>query len=215
MAAELEARGGEGARADIERSLKTIAEREDAGYITEAMVEHRLRLLGLLRAPSKGSTIAKPAGLNAQSVDRGVPFEPALAKLPASAPVVERGALRGRAVLTAHGEATEIVNGHEKPLRASFRVGLELENLSAKKLALELPTIEGRAGYPISRWYELSGDGRPWDGSLAAGEKKVINIIGYLADHVKPGTDLEARVHVQSLVFETKTKARRRWNKPE
>src|SRR5262245_7787279 len=49
MAAELRARPGSEALAAIDKSLRTIAEREAAGYVTEAMIEHRLRLLDVDR----------------------------------------------------------------------------------------------------------------------------------------------------------------------
>src|SRR5262249_29680367 len=49
MVAELRDEGGPEAIRSIDDSLRTIAEREDAGYITERMVQHRLRLLGLAK----------------------------------------------------------------------------------------------------------------------------------------------------------------------
>src|SRR5512134_492570 len=49
MAAELRTGKADDASSAIERSLATISEREAAGYITERMVLHRLRLLDLER----------------------------------------------------------------------------------------------------------------------------------------------------------------------
>src|SRR5262245_4411294 len=43
MAAEVRAQGGEPGLRAIDESLATISERERGGYITEAMIEHRLR----------------------------------------------------------------------------------------------------------------------------------------------------------------------------
>jgi hypothetical protein len=43
-------------------------------------------------------------------------------------PVEDDTGLRVEGEMAAHGQATEVVRSHEKLLRASFRIGLEIEN---------------------------------------------------------------------------------------
>jgi hypothetical protein len=202
MTAELRDEGGEPALREIENTLEIIAAREDGGYVTEAMVEHRLRLLGL-----RGDLLgASPSG------DRGVPMRRAPSL---RTPVVEGGSLRVRVELSAHGEATEIVRGHAKRLRPSFRLGMEIENVTAATVTVEAPTLEAREGFPVSRWYLVGGDGRAWDGVVEAGETKVVNVIGYLGEPVQPGAKLDPTVRFESLVLHASTRARRHWSREE
>jgi hypothetical protein len=102
MTAELRERGGDAAQGAILATLKTIAEREDAGYITEAMLEHRLRLLDLRAEldPAGSVTTLGPR-------DRGVP--PAEPRRHGELPMAQDTALRVTAELLAHGETTELV----------------------------------------------------------------------------------------------------------
>jgi hypothetical protein len=204
MTAELRERGGDAARGAILATLKTIAEREDAGYITEAMLEHRLRLLDL-RAEVDPAWSAATLGPR----DRGVP--PAAPKPPPQA-MAQDGALRVTAELNAHGETTELVDGREKLLRASFVLRLELENLGGERVRVGPPAIVARVPFPVSRWYVVGGDGRPWDGIFDGGAKASVNAVGYLGEPVKPGTELEATVHINSLVLVARARARGRWD---
>jgi hypothetical protein len=193
----------------IEETLTIIAKREDAGYITEAMVQHRLRMLALKASLAPASRRETPA-----EDDRGVPL-PAPGRARRMSPAVEDDGLFARCEMTAHGEATEVVRGREKRLRPSFRVGLELENTRGAAITLDAPVVEGREGFPVSRWYLLGGDGRPWDGVIAAGQKKSVNVIGYLGERVQPGAKLDATVHLGSLVLHAATRARKRWDREE
>jgi hypothetical protein len=205
MAAELRAGEAETAFDAIEKTLGIIAAREDAGYITEAMVEHRLRLLAL-----RGDLGRAPG-----ATDRGIPTPKDHPRLSAMTAVVEDGRLRARAELTAHGEATEIVRGKEKQLRSSFRLGIEIENVSGATLTLPEPSLEGPVPLPVSRWYVVGSDGRPWDGVIEAGAKILVNVIGYLGEPVQPGTTIDATARLDSLVLHASTRARRHWNREE
>jgi hypothetical protein len=205
MTAELRERGGDTALGAILATLKTIAEREDAGYITEAMLEHRLRLLDLRAEIDPASSVATLGPR-----DRGVP--PAEPRRHGELPMAQDGALRVTAELNAHGETTEVVDGREKLLRASFVLRLELENRGGERVRLGPPAILARVPFPVSRWYVVGGDGRPWDGILDGGAKASVNAVGYVGEPVKPGTELEVIVHVHSLVLRARARARGRWD---
>jgi hypothetical protein len=205
MTAELRERGGDAARDAILATLRTIAEREDAGYITEAMLEHRLRLLDLRPEIDPAWSVATLGPR-----DRGVP--PAEPRRHSELRMAQDGALRVTAELIAHGETTELVNGREKLLRASFVLRLELKNLGSERVRLGPPAILARVPFPVSRWYVVGGDGRPWDGILDGGATASVNAVGYLGEPVRPGTELEATVHVHSLVLRARARARGRWD---
>jgi hypothetical protein len=207
MAAELRDAGAETAFDTIEKTLGIIAAREDAGYITEAMVEHRLRLLAL-RGDLGGARVCG-------ATDRGIPTPKDDPRLSPLTTVVEDDRLRARAELTAHGEATEIVRGKEKQLRSSFRLGIEIQNVSRVTLTLPEPSLEGPVPLPVSRWYVVGSDGRPWDGVIEAGERILVNVIGYLGEPVQPGTTIDATIRLDSLVLHASTRARRHWNREE
>jgi hypothetical protein len=216
MAGELRTAGGDGAIGAIAETLRIIAEREDAGYITEAMVEHRLRLLDVR---GELATAAGKAPEVAASRDRGVPMpagrragELARTKSSSRIQVAEDAALRVRAELTAHGETTELVRGREKALRASFRLGIDLRNLTDEELTLEAPVLEGAAGFPVRRWYLVGGDGRAWDGRLGPRETRSVNVVGYLGAPVEPGAELEATVRLRGIVLHAATRALGRWD---
>lgn len=195
MANELRSEPRDVALASIDDSLRTIGEREDAGYITERMVKHRLRLLGL------GSELGRTSGPRFTSV-------PAIRATYAGA----SGDVSVRADLVVHGETTEIVHGREKPLRASFVLRMDLASRSAQKVTLRAPTLDANVALPVSRWYVVGGDGSPWDGVLDAGERKLVYVIGYVGEALKPGRDVEATVHFESLAFVTNARAHARWN---
>jgi hypothetical protein len=196
MAAELRARGGDHAGGAIDEALATIAARERAGYVTEAMVLHRLRLLDLAR--DLGHTPA---------------LAPSSTPL-AAAPSVEDATLRVRAQLIVHGEHTEVVDGREKLLRAAFVLRMEIENKTDADLTLAQPAIAAAVPFPVSRWYLAGGDGRPWNGALAAREARAVNVIGYLDGGVTPDTTVAAVIELESLSLAATTRARRRWDEP-
>jgi hypothetical protein len=206
MAAELRGEDGNEALASIDHTLRIIAEREDGGYITEAMVQHRLRLLGLRREIA-------PATFGSAS-SRGVERsnESGVVETEAS---VEDARLRVTADLSAHGEATEIVRGHPKHLRSSFRLGLRVENLSDETRRLDPPLLDGDGATPVvSRWYVLGEDGAPWDGVLAAHDAKRVNVIGYMGEPVAPGTRIRVEVRLGGLDAHVETYARKHWSEP-
>jgi hypothetical protein len=208
MAAELRAEDPASALDAIGDALGTIAAREDGGYVTEAMVEHRLRMLGLsveLGMPSAGT---RGLALSSTSCVSG------------SSEWVVAGPLRVRAELSAHGQSVETVRGHEKPIRASFRVGLAIENTGHERLTLEAPSVDGSPiGMPVTRWYLLGSDGRPWDGVIEGGGSRCVNAIGYLPEPAPPGTRLDATVRLRdgsshALELHASTFARKHWNLP-
>ena len=181
----------------IEKALVTIRERENVGYVTERMIQHRLRLLDLaadLRLDVGGGVrpdVAWPAGERCK------------------APRVGDQSLRVCADLVVHGERTEIVDGHDKLITSCFRLWLEIENLTAEERTLAMPTIDGGAvHFPISRWYVEQGDGQPWSGVLRAGEKIRVNVIGYIPEHIPPGASTRADIALGPLMLHASTDAR-------
>ena len=117
MAADLR-RAHEAAPSAIERSLVTIGERESAGYITERMVQHRLRLLDL--ADELHVQTSAVLGRVTGSRDR------------CKVTTVEDQTLRICPELVVHGERTEVVDGHDKLIESCFRLWLEIENLTGE-----------------------------------------------------------------------------------
>lgn len=196
MTDELRALGGAGALATLDASLRTIGEREDAGYVTERMVKHRLRLLGLKKELGHGATYLRS------------PVPPVRAGA-----AVDAGGAKVRAELVLHGDSVEVVNGKEKPLDACFVVRLELESAGGR-VTLQAPTLEASVPMPVSRWYVAGTDGAPWDGKLERGERKLVQVIGYTGARVAPGTELAARIHVGSATLDARAKAKKRWDEP-
>jgi hypothetical protein len=192
MVTDLREEGGPAALHSIDDSLRTIAEREDKGYITERMIEHRLRLVAL------GEELGRP--------------EPG--RSPIVPPVRDDGArvssaaIGVRADLVLHGDSTEIVNGKEKDLKACFLLRMEIENKGARDVTLHAPTFDASVPLPVSRWYVAGGDGLPWDGVLQRGEKKIVHVIGYAGDPVPPGTEIATTVHFESSTFDATARAR-------
>jgi len=195
MNAELEAKPPDIALEAIALSLRTIAKREAAGYITEAMVQHRLRLVELSKRLGGADSPRR------DEVAAGRAW-------PASAD----GTLRVRQDLIVHGRTIERIDGRDKVLRACFRWWLEIENLTDAPLTLEQPKIEARVAFPVSRWYEEGSDGQHWDGKLGAREKKSVLVIGYLGEPVEPGTQLRATTRLLALPLEASARARARWS---
>lgn len=65
----------------------------------------------------------------------------------------------------------------------------------------------------MSRWYVVGTGGERWDGVLEAGDKKSVNVIGYLAEPVPPGTDIDTTIHFEGLVMHAHARARRHWKR--
>jgi Zn-finger nucleic acid-binding protein len=184
MAADLR-RERAAAPAAIEKSLATIGEREDVGYVTERMVQHRLRLLDLAEELHLDSSAALAHVRGSRDRCRGG--------------AVEDGTLRVCPELIVHGERTEIVDGHDKLIESCFRLWLEIENLSGEERTLAPVSIDGGAVHlPVSRWYREGGRGEPWNGVLGAREKVRVNVIGYIPEHVAPGTVIQAAIAVDA-----------------
>ena len=205
MAEELREQGGAPALAHIDRTLLIIAEREDEGYITEAQIEHRLRMLALERELGANVGTAAPN----RPAMRAIESESAREALPAA----EDASLRVRSDLYVHGQTTEIVDGREKELRAAYRLWLQIENRTDRALTVESPAIASSVPFPVSRWYLAGTAGEPWDGVLGPGETKTVHVIGYLGEPVLPGTELDASFRVGTLTVDTHARARRRWNR--
>lgn len=195
MASELEARGDVSALREVDRSLATIAERERAGFITEAMVQHRLRLLELHERIG-----GRDPQLGARS-----PFSPvAHADDPLLVVVGD---------LVVHGEKTEIVRGRPKLQKASFVWRLRIENRSAQRVAVPSPEVIGSAPFPISRWYVAGTAGAPWNGVVGPREKMVVHAIGYVGKPLAPFTPVTATLRVGSLAISAHTLARDHWDR--
>jgi hypothetical protein len=67
----------------------------------------------------------------------------------------------------------------------------------------------------VSRWYVLGGDGRSWDGSLAAGQKRAVNVIGYLGEAVNLRPSSKRRRTWARSRYTRPRGARRRLNQEE
>ena len=121
---------------------------------------------------------------------------------------VEGGGLRVCADLVAHGERYEIVRGSKKLVTSSFRLWLEIENLSGEERRLERLSIDGgRFHLPISRWYEEGTAGEPWEGKLRGRAKVRVNVIGYFDEPVKPGTAIDAAIALGPVTTRVRTAA--------
>jgi hypothetical protein len=204
---ELRRRSDADALAELDESLDTISEREGVGYITEAMVQHRLRLLSLREelAPSLGVREA-PARW---------PLSKLATRLRSSRATLSRyqeGGLRIRALLLIHGETTERVRGRNKRLRASFRLWLGIENLDGEPRTLRPPTLVATPSLPVTRWYLEDGDGTPWGGVLEPHGSESVLVIGYVAAPLKPGAQVDALAHVGPLRVPVSAVAGARWD---
>ena len=200
LASELEALGGEEALERIDDTLAIIAEREDAGFVTEAMVSHRLRLLDLAAKLGMPSFFDHTLwSRNADRAQRG-------GLLP-----VDGDGLRVRSELVVHGEKTETIRGKPKLQRACFRLWLEVENTSDEPRVLQVPALQANVPLPVSRWYIEDSEGREWSGALAAREKASVLVIGYVGEPIPPGAEIQATIELESLEIPVTTRARNRW----
>lgn len=198
MVAELEDLPPVDALKEARRSLAVIEERERAGYITDAMVMHRLRLRELERTRRNVETVVERPRLEPPSRFPSAPRQ--------------IGHLEIRDELLVFGATVETVRGEPKALPACFRLRLGLENLSAEAMTLEPPRLTGRLGFDLRRWYVEGTDGEPWDGRLAPGERREVLVIGYIAEPVVPGSTVEVAVEFGDGVLRLTTSALARWD---
>jgi hypothetical protein len=122
------------------------------------------------------------------------------------------GSLRVGMQLAVHGQTTEWVHDRPKLLRASFLLSIGLENATDRERVVKQPVIEAGAPFPISRWYVRGESGEPWDGVLGARERKVVHVIGYVGEALRPKARIAAAVRFESSTFRIETRARARWN---
>jgi Zn-finger nucleic acid-binding protein len=180
------------ARSTIDHALRTIAAREEVGYVTERMIQHRLRLLHL-------------------AAEMGIDAPPRLAR-PLGRCVgahVENDRLRACSALVVHGERVEIVAGHRKLITPSFRLWLEIENRSDRDRVVAMPSLRAAAArLPTSRWYLEGGRGDAWDGALRAGETVRVNVIGDIPERLRPETVVDATIDLDGLVLGARDEAR-------
>ena len=191
MVKELAAIGPDERRRRIDRSLAQIAEREGAGYITEDMVRHRLRLSSLrssLKAPGE-PTPAAPRPL-------------------ALTPTCGRDVCVA-AELVAHADNHVVIRDRPKHLRACHVLRVEVTNRSGDDRQ-----IVAQFGLPVARWYCAGTAGAPWDGGLAAGESASLVAIGYTAP-LQPHEDVRTTVQIDDVAIPVSTRARARWDQPE
>jgi Zn-finger nucleic acid-binding protein len=196
MAAELRKKEDALALTEIEGTLVTIAQRENAGYVTERMVQHRLRMLDVA-----GEIVDRRGGAFPE-MGPSVPSR-------CASPRVDGGALRVCPELAVHGERIETVKGERKVIGSSFRLWLEIENRSDEDRTLAPPVIASKvAELPLARWYREGTAGRPWDGRIARGETVRVNAIGDIPNHVVPGTLVDAVVSLDAVVMRLRSEAR-------
>ncbi len=210
MAAELRALGGDGALRAIDKSLATIAEREESGYITEAMITHRLRLLNVEREMRQAGTI--PAALHT----RALPFSDLEHRaVRPELRVIDGGSLRVGMELIVHGQTTEWVVNRQKLQLACFLLSMEIRNSSDAERIVKQPRVVANVPFPISRWYSRGENGQPWDGKLKGQERKLIHVIGYVGKPISPKTRVDATIQFESATFHATTWARARWDRVE
>lgn len=199
MLDDLRRQGGDVARHAVEFSLETIATRERGGYITERMVQHRLRLLAL------DADLGGPGLSPVRSSSAHPP-------MPGDAPTSSDGATSVRLDLIVHAEGTEIVGGAEKRLEAAFVLHMDVANQTDEPVTLARPTIATSAPFEVSRWYVAGTDGTPWDGALDGHEEASIVVVGYAGAPLDATDEIFADVHFGDMVIHTNARPRRHWN---
>ncbi len=197
MAAELRTKDDRSALARIDETLATIALRENAGYVTERMVQHRLRMLDVAREIESRSLVPateRPA--------------PAVASR-CTTPKAEGHGLRICPSLALHGERIEIVKGEEKLIESSYRLWLEIENLGDAARAIAPPVLPStNAGLPVARWTRTGPAGSPCDCRPPAPETVRVNVIGTIPGHVAPGTHVSVSIALEAIELRVETDAR-------
>jgi hypothetical protein len=204
MVAELAAQGDAKALATARRSLAAIGEREHAGYITEAMVQHRLRLRALEARLDPADEVFRPALSSPARARRD-----ARAKLPA----ITADELVISQELLVFGATTERVNGRDKDLRPCFTLWLSLRNTGDERRTLAQPELSGSVPFAVKRWYLEDTDGSPWDGILEPGKRRSVMVIGYVDENTAPGTSVRASVEVAGTTSTTTVRALGRWDR--
>ena len=184
-------------------SLAVIGEREQAGYITEAMVAHRLRLRGLERMRGAGSD-----RLELQISPRVQTLRDARSSLPER----QLGAVALREQLVVYGATVETVRGRPKELLPCFRLWLSLQNTTPERRVVARPTLTGDVGFDVRRWYVEGTDGEPWSGVLEPGESKSVLVIGYIERPIQPGRLVEATLVLEGGSVTEQTSALGRWD---
>lgn len=193
------------ALASARRSLATIGEREQLGYVTEAMVQHRLRLKAFEAELLVPGEAAFEVGLH--------PRTPELRAARMQQTPRTAGDLAVRSELLVFGATTEIVGGRSKDLKPCFRLWLRLENQGSQARTLPRPTVHGEPGtFDVRRWYLEDGDGAAWDGVLPPGEARSVLLVGDLDAPVQPGQPVTARWDVGGLAIEETHAALGRWD---
>ena len=203
MLAELEAKPAPASLKAARKSLGVIADREDAGYITDAMVAHRLRLRAFERAKATDASTRAPRSEEAtwaRGLKRGGFVRQLL------------GDLAVRSEFLVFGRTLEIVNGKDKELAPCFRIWLELWNGTDRTLSIELPHLEGNATYDVRRWYLEDTDGEPWDGVLGPSELRSVLLIGYVTSPLEPGEVVSTKLMLNGHTLQETTRALGSWD---
>jgi len=188
----------------LRASLIAISEREQLGYVTDAMVSHRLRLRGLEASllPVDEARFSAPLSTRAA----------ALRTARAELPVARVLGLAVQSELLVYGATTDIVRGQPKPLLASFRVWLGIENVGSSPRTLSLPSVRGSVPLEVSRWYLEDGDGEPWSGQLDPGEKRSVLLIGYLGEQIPPGAGVLLSIDLDGVKLPLASPALSSWD---
>lgn len=200
---ELAVAGPEAGLAVARASLATIAERERAGYVTDAMIEHRLRLRAFER------THADAPGPDERAFREG---PSATAARRATLASFDLGDLTVTPELLVFGRTVEHVRGREKELPPAFRLWLSIENRSHARRVVERPALRSDVPLDTRRWYLEGADGEPWDGALAAGERRDVLLIGWIDAPLDPGSQLAAELSVEGARLPLATTALGAWD---
>jgi hypothetical protein len=190
MAADIDKLDKEPALIEIERILKIQAKREHLiGYITEAMITHRLRLLDLAtQKMGQAPPLPKPSA-------RALALRQSRNKRPA----VTNNRLQVRTEMIAYGDYREKIQGKDKHYPAAFRLWMEVTNLTGEPLTLAAPTLASSVPLPVSRWFLEDTTGMPFDGRLKRGETKSILVIGDMGEPIKAGVEFDVNVRFDTL----------------
>jgi hypothetical protein len=190
MAADIDKLDKEPALIEIERILKIQAKREHLiGYITEAMITHRLRLLDLAtQKMGQAPPLPKPSA-------RALALRQSRNKRPA----VTNNRLQVRTEMIAYGDYREKIQGKDKHYPAAVRLWMEVTNLTGEPLTLAAPTLASSVPLPVSRWFLEDTTGTPFDGRFKRGETKSILVIGDMGEPIKAGVEFDVNVRFDTL----------------
>ena len=199
MVASIDMLDNDPALLEIERILAIQAEREHlVGYITEAMVTHRLRLMDLATQKlGQAPPLPKPSS-------RALVLRQSRMNLP---PVAD-DRIQVRTEMIAYGDYREEIRGKEKHYPASFRLWVEATNLTSDALTLAPPTLASQVPLPVSRWFVEDTVGQPFDGRLKAGETKSLLVIGDMGEPIKAGAEFDVNVRFDELDIPIRVRTR-------